>query len=375
VYRGRGWAWGSVTVLVLLAAGAAGLSIGTAPGPRPAPVARAETVDPGPPIGGTKRYDSIDGLLADTKLLVVATARSLSPASPASNSTRPWRVAMTVDQTIRGPVRSRIEVTELGGPGPIAVGQTYLMCLGFDAGTDTFYVLNGITGLFTYDPTTQAAAPFDTQAAWIPSSFTLSEVRSVVSALAHQGRGEEPTPTSPTTTTTSTTEPPPPGACPPGCSLPASYDAVTVMASSSGLVAIVTAHNAGTSGGVASADLTTDQVLQDNANDNVYPPPASDFGITLSGSTTVVDGDTYVVFMSFNRGGSCLSALFSYDANSHIATFVSKSDDAEPDEITLPGRELPVPETISLAALQARMYPTGGVVYPSDTAEWYCPGP
>jgi hypothetical protein len=330
----------------------------------------------------TKHYNSIDDLLADTKLLVIATARSVT-ADHSAPPTRPLSlVTMDVDDVVRGNAGPRIVVSEIGGqPGvvvngqvPIEVGHTYLLCLGLNRQTGRFYVLNGVTGLFSFDTATETATRLDPSATWIPQSVSLFLVRSYLETLARNGQGPEPTPTSSTTSTTSTTTPPVSGACPPGCHLPSDYDAITVMASSATLVAVVTVHDLQVSGSVARADVTTDKTLQGNAYDNVYPPNGPDFGI-VAGVGQLVVGKTYLVFMSFNRGGSCLSTLFSYDSTSQVATFVEKDDAPQANEILLSGRILPVRATIPLAALQARLYPVGGVVYPDGTAEWYCPGP
>ncbi len=328
----------------------------------------------------TKSYGSVDSLLADTRLLVIATARSLRPDRSAPHSRPTSLVTMSVDEVVRGSAGSQIVVSEVGGqPGvvvngqvPIVVGHTYLMCLGRNQQTGNFYVLNGVTGLFAFDLATQVASRLDPSATWLPPSVSLALVRSYLEALARNGQGAEPTPTSPTTSTTTTTAPPVPGACPPGCRLPSTYDAITVMASSATLVAVVTAVDVQASG---ATDLSTDKVLQGNAYDNVYPPSLPDFAVDLGEGATLVQGNEYLVFMSFNRGGSCLSALYSYDSAAGVASFVEKGDSPQTNEILLSGRVLPVPQTITLPEVQARMYPTGGVVYPDETAEWYCPGP
>ena len=89
----------------------------------------------------------------------------------------------------------------------------------------------------------------------------------------------------------------------------------------------------------------------------------------------MTEGESYIVFTSFNRGGSCVSALFTYDPNTQVAAFVSSDDGFTPGEIMLPGRVVTIPRTITLNGIQERMYPTTGVVYPSDTSESLCPGP
>jgi hypothetical protein len=204
---------------------------------------------------------------------------------------------------------------------------------------------------------------------------SLSLVRNYLETLAHNGQGPEPTPTSSTTSTTSTTQPPVVGACPPGCHLPSDYDAITVMASSATLVAIVTVDDVQDSASVAQVDVTVAKTLQGNTYDNVYPPAVPNFAFLPYPGVKVITGMSYLVFMSFNRGGSCLSSLYSYDPASQVATFIAQGDSPQVNEIVLSGRVLPVPQTITLAQVQARMYPTGGVVYPDGTAEWFCPGP
>jgi hypothetical protein len=62
-----------------------------------------------------------------------------------------------------------------------------------------------------------------------------------------------------------------------------------------------------------------------------------------------------------------------YDA-SYDSIFVLRAD-AKVAVIQLTGGVHSVPRAASLAFIRARMYPTTGVVYPSNTEEWFCPGP
>ena len=163
-------------------------------------------------------------------------------------------------------------------------------------------------------------------------------------------------------------------ACPPGCTLPSDYDAITVLASSATLVATVAAHDVRGSGSTASAVINVDRTLQGNPHGLVYPPTQSSLARSLVQTGKIVDGGSYLVLMSYNRGGSCLSSLFSFDPATQVATLI-ESNDGPTDGSMLPGRMLVVPPSITLPDVRARMYPTGGVVYPTDTAEWYCPGP
>ena len=145
------------------------------------------------------------------------------------------------------------------------------------------------------------------------------------------------------------------------------------MASTATLVAVVTA-GVEPPGSVWMTNFTTNRILQGNAYDNVYPPSTPEFQVPQF-TDTLVDGKTYLVFMSFNRGGACVSALFSYDQTSEVATFIQDDDSPQANGIPLPGRLLQVPQTITLGEVRARMYPTGGELYPEGTQESYCPGP
>lgn len=178
--------------------------------------------------------------------------------------------------------------------------------------------------------------------------------------------------------TTTTLAPRTPRACPPGCSLPSDHDAITVLASSASLVVIITVKeiHASVSGASPTAVYTTDRVLQALPQIPYGTSPfVPDNAPMVLGSGALVVGMSYLAFVSFNRGGDCLSALFSYVAATQIATLVGS--DAEPDapRLPLPGRIVVIPQTITLADVQARMYATGGAVYPTDVGESWCPGP
>jgi hypothetical protein len=165
-----------------------------------------------------------------------------------------------------------------------------------------------------------------------------------------------------------------PEACPPGCALPSDDDAITVLASSATLVAIVAIQDVRGSGSAATAVIKIDRTLQGNPHGLVYAPTHSSLALSLAQTGKIVDGGNYLVFMSYNRGGPCLSSLFSVDPATQVATLI-ESNDGPTDGIMLPGRMLAIPSSITLSDVRARMYPTGGVVYPTDTAEWFCPGP
>lgn len=196
-----------------------------------------------------------------------------------------------------------------------------------------------------------------------------SRASTVVSTTATTFPAES---TSPSTTLAS----PIPGACPPGCSLPSDYDAITVLASSAELVAIVTVQSPQAAYDEG-ATYATDKILQ---GDVVYGPgPEAYVAIgspMIYGTSKVVDGKSYLVFVSFNRGGTCLSALFSYDSETTVATLIGSDAEFEAPRLPLAGgRVVVIPATITLAEVEQRMYPTSGPVYPTDSGESWCPGP
>jgi hypothetical protein len=140
-----------------------------------------------------------------------------------------------------------------------------------------------------------------------------------------------------------------------------------VLASSATGVAIVTISSTGKS-------LEVDRWLQggDNQASGIYSSKSVLFGLT-SGEADVNPAESYVVFTSFFRGGPCLSALFSFNWADHTARFID--DHAGGNPLQMSKGSVAIPEVITLSKLEARMYPTGGVVYPKDIEEWNCPGP
>jgi hypothetical protein len=164
-----------------------------------------------------------------------------------------------------------------------------------------------------------------------------------------------------------------PGACPPGCSLPADYDAITVLASSATGVAIVTVKIEDSQYDGPQPFIGSEEALEGNV---VQQYPALWDGSLLNLGNMVEEGRQYLIFTSFDRGGTgCVSALFLYNPMGQIASLIYSDDGYESPRIPLPGRVVTVPQTITLAKVRARMYPTGGVVYPTDTGESWCPGP
>jgi hypothetical protein len=177
-------------------------------------------------------------------------------------------------------------------------------------------------------------------------------------------------PTVPTTTTIPVVV----DGCPPGCRFPSNYDATTVLASSATLVAVVTAQGSPGQMPTATSMLRPNEILQTNYHGLIY----GDVSLVLTElwlrERQFVNGQSYVVFASYNRGGACVSALYSFNRASQVATLI-QSDDGQNNQVLLPGRVVRIPSTTTLADIRARMFPTDGVVYPTDAVEWYCPGP
>jgi len=322
-------------------------------------------------IEDTKTYRSVAQLFADTQVLAVARVKSRDVDLSAPAAQPASLVTLDSENIIRGQSARRIVVWQPDAAGSrhpqiqLHVGQTYLLCLSRDPGTGLFFIVGGAAGEFAYDSKTQSFARLDSAASWEPSPFPISVAEAGVGLYPEGG----------TTTAPSTTVAPPvPGACPPGCHLPSDYDALTVLASSATQVAILTVSDVQGTGTNATGVISVDQILQGNPHSLVYPPGSSS-STPVRLATDFEEAGSYLVFSSYNRGGSCISALFSYDRATMIATLLENDDGGNGNEIVLSGRTLPIPTTITLANVQTRMYPTGDVVYPDDTAEWYCPGP
>jgi hypothetical protein len=153
------------------------------------------------------------------------------------------------------------------------------------------------------------------------------------------------------------------GACPPGCSLPSDHDAITWLASASNSVTIVTAYANPQPTSEVPILFKVDRKLEITASP-WQPVPIGPFAFP-----TMAPGQHFLVFSSSWRGGPCVSTLYAFDPTSQLATLLA----AGRYEIPLPGRELAVPRTISLAEVEERMYPTGPMVQSTDVSESMCP--
>jgi hypothetical protein len=154
------------------------------------------------------------------------------------------------------------------------------------------------------------------------------------------------------------------GACPPGCSFPGDADAITGLASPSQSVSIVTAEQDPHPSSDRTYLVKVDQPLK------IYGPQWQPFMLAGNfNAPAVVIGQPYLVFASDNRSGLCVSTLYAYDPASTVTTFIGGDRTAIP----LPGRELPLPHTITLAQVRERMYPTASLEPSTDVSESLCP--
>ena len=167
----------------------------------------------------------------------------------------------------------------------------------------------------------------------------------------------------PATTTAPQASEPIAGACPPGCSLPADYDAITWLASASNSVTIVTAYPNPQPTPEVPILFKVDRTLESTGSPT-QPIPEGPFSFPA-----MTPGQQFLVFLSSWRGGPCVSTLYSYAPSSQSATLLA----AGRYDIPLPGRELPVPQTLTLVQVRERMYPTGPFVPSTDTSESNCP--
>lgn len=152
-------------------------------------------------------------------------------------------------------------------------------------------------------------------------------------------------------------------ACPPGCSLSSDYDAITWLASASTSVTIVTAYANPQAGSEVPILFRVDKTLE------ITGPPWQPIPEGPFSFPTMTPGEQFLVFLSSWRGGPCVSTFYSFDPTTETATLLA----AGRKEIPLPGRQLPVPQTITLAQVQQRMFPTGPFVQSTDASESMCP--
>jgi hypothetical protein len=165
----------------------------------------------------------------------------------------------------------------------------------------------------------------------------------------------------------SRTTTPAPGPCPPGCSLPTDHDAITWLASASVSVTIVTAIPDSNPSGPYPWDFwnfRVDRVLEITAS----PWRPQSFA-GLFNYPNLTDYGQYLVFTSWRGRFPCVSTLYEFDYQRKTFSLMSSNR----AEIPLPGRNLPIPKSVTLARIRRSMYPTGPFVQSTDASPYMCP--
>ena len=193
-------------------------------------------------------------------------------------------------------------------------------------------------------------------------SLVLAGAAGCGTGVGSSAREESPSSIVPSSTTSTSVI----AGCPPGCSLPSDFDAITALASTATQVSIIT---------VTAQGSRTDAVLQGDINHLAYSSGELDLTKLAGFPANPAIGTSYVVFTSYDRGGACLSAIFTYDAKRQVAKFSVSFDGYVSDKILLRAEPVTIPNTISLYQLRRRLSPTGGPTYPTNTSESLCPGP
>jgi hypothetical protein len=128
-------------------------------------------------------YQSVQQLLANTKVFVMARVESvgIDHSAPASQPTSV--VTLRVKDVVRGHPGKQIVVWQPRGASshlglvvqtPLRRGKTYLLCLAPEPGTKSFFVVGGDAGEFAYNSKTQTFTTLDPSAPWEQSDFALS---------------------------------------------------------------------------------------------------------------------------------------------------------------------------------------------------------
>ena len=84
-----------------------------------------------------------------------------------------------------------------------------------------------------------------------------------------------------------------------------------------------------------------------------------------------------IIYSSFNRGGSCISAIYRLDPATNEASVTDNFDGLHSGtlRLRLPTGTVTLPRQISLSALRSTLRTALPATYPIDAMEWDCPGP
>ena len=135
-------------------------------------------------------YQSVQQLLANTEVMVVAKVESVTKDRAASQPAS--LVNLKVHNVLRGHVAKPLVVVQpraarpQAGPVvqvPLQRGKTYLLLLARAADTGPYFLVGGSAGEFDYNGTSKRFTKVDTSAAWENSDFPLSLAKAGASAM------------------------------------------------------------------------------------------------------------------------------------------------------------------------------------------------
>jgi hypothetical protein len=137
-------------------------------------------------IVDTSDYQSVDQLLTNTQVLVVAKVESVAVDRAAPASQPASAVTLKVKDVVRGHLGKQVVVWQprgaesqgsLDAQRPLQRNRTYLLCLARAPHAGPFYIVGGRAGEFTYDGKTKTFTTLDPLATWEPTNFALSLVK------------------------------------------------------------------------------------------------------------------------------------------------------------------------------------------------------
>jgi hypothetical protein len=128
-------------------------------------------------------YQSVQQLLTNTQVMVVASVESVGIDRTAAASQPTSVVTLRVKDVVRGHLGKQVVVWQPRGARsqvghvvqtPLQRDRTYLLCLAREPGTGSFFVVGGNAGEFAYNEKTQRFTTLDPSAAWEFSDFPVS---------------------------------------------------------------------------------------------------------------------------------------------------------------------------------------------------------
>jgi hypothetical protein len=134
-------------------------------------------------VADSTNYQSVEQILTDTQVMVVARVESVGIDRSAPASQPASLVTLKVNHVVRGQVGKQVLVWQYRGArsqvgqvvqAPLKRGRTYLLLLAGVPRTRFFFVVGGTVGEFEYNRKTHRFTKLDPSATWEPSGFPLS---------------------------------------------------------------------------------------------------------------------------------------------------------------------------------------------------------